>query len=785
MKISYNWLKQILDFTLSPQELAEALTQAGFPVEEISPLAEELKGVVIAELLEVNPHPDADRLSLTKVSDGVNVYDVVCGAHNIAAGDRVPFAGIGTVLPGDFKIKKAKIRGAVSEGMLCSSDELRLDVIQDSDGILQLSKDAKPGMPLVGYLGLDDYIMDIELTANRSDLLSVRGLTAEIGAVLGRPFSLDLPQAPEGQDFDFPINIETDSCPRYTGRLIKGVKVQPSPLWLQLRLLACGMRPVNNIVDISNLVMLEWGQPLHAFDADKLPQVQVGVRQARDGEKMVTLDEKERQLDPRMMLITSGDKPVAIAGVMGSLDSEVDFGTRNILLESADFEPISVRLTGKALGLASEAASRFEKGVDPGVIVAASDRAAALIGELAGGAIGNLVNAGIDRSSGWTIDVDMARINGLLGTEIENLKAASILTNLGLSVQGSGPKITVGVTRRRADLVIWEDIAEEVGRLYGMDSIPATLPSGALTPGVRPPHQLLEWQVREILTGCGLHEVLPYSFISPEMAEKSAASPGVVISNPLSQERSVMRGDMLASLLETVQHNMAHGRQGVAIFELGNIYRPADGDLPHQGPRVAGALSGATSVHWQQAAISYDFYACKGVVEQLLRGIGVPVRFERGADRQFHPGRCAAIYSGESLLGHVGQVHPSICSRWKLDEVFFFDLDFALLAQVIPKTVFKAPSKYPAIRRDLALETENTMESAELICIISEIGGELLEAVECFDVYSGSNLGANQKSLAFALSFRHSQRTLQDNEVQTLVDKMVASLEQTGARLRS
>lgn len=417
MKISYNWLKETLGFDLSPQELADRLAAAGFPVESIAPLAPEITGVVVAELLEVKAHPNADRLSLTKVSDGAAVYDVVCGAHNIAPGDRVPLAKIGAVLP-DLKIKKSKIRGEISEGMLCSADELQLELVQDSDGILQLPKNAELGLDLNAYLALDDVILDIELTANRGDLLSLRGLAAEIGALLGKPFSLDGPQETEGGDWGFPVGIETDACSFYTGRLLRGVQVGPSPLWLQLRLLACGMRPVNNIVDIANLVMLEWGQPLHAFDADKLPGQEISVRQARAGETIITLDNKERQLEPSMMLITSGDRPVTIAGVMGSLDSEVDANTTNVFLESAVFDAISVRLTAKALGISSEAGSRFEKGVDPAVTVISSQRAANLIRELAGGEIGKVNCAGTDRSASWSIPVSVSQINGLLGADI-------------------------------------------------------------------------------------------------------------------------------------------------------------------------------------------------------------------------------------------------------------------------------------------------------------------------------------------------------------------------------
>lgn len=786
MKISYNWLKEILQFDLSPQEIAGALTGAGFPVEAMEPLAQSLDGVVVAELLEVKPHPSADRLSLTKVSDGIKTYSVVCGAGNIAQGNKVPLATEGAVLPGNFIIKKSMIRGEISEGMICSADELELDITQDGDGILQLPKDAQLGLSLTDYLGLDDVIMDIELTANRGDLLSVRGLVAEIAAILGFPFALDQPEMVGAEESGITLQVETEACHRYTGRLIRGVKVQPSPLWLQLRLLACGMRPVNNIVDITNMTMLEWGQPLHAFDADKLSQPEITVRQARAGETMTTLDGKERKLDPQMMLITSGDLPVAIAGVMGSIKSEVDEGTRNILLESAGFDPVSVRITAKALGLTSEASSRYEKGVDPETIVAASHRASALIRELAGGAVGKLVSQGSAASESWTVDASLDSINSLLGTQIPRGKAVELLVNLGLDVQWAGDSLLVGVTSRRRDLRIWQDVAEEVGRLYGLDNIPSTLPRGTLTLGVRTHEQHLEWQIRELLSGCGLSEILPYAFISPEMVEKTRAELGVELSNPLTRERSVMRGDMLPSLLETVAYNLAHGQQGVALYELGSIYRPDTGDIPYQAKRVAGCLSGSTPGHWQQRAENYDFYHIKGVLEQLLTGLDLRGRFETSAREQFHPGRCADVYVGNAYLGSLGQVHPAITASCNLEEeVWFFDLDFRGIAEATKvQSPFVAPSRYPAILRDLALETDLAMPAGRLLEIIQEAGGTLLESVDCFDVYSGPNLDAQSKGLAFALRFRHSERTLEDKETQALILQIVTRLEQAGARLR-
>lgn len=787
MKFSYNWLKDTLGFELSPQELAEGLAAVGFPVESIVPMAPEITGVVVAEILEVNPHPNADRLSLTKVSDGAEVYAIVCGAHNIAPGDKVPLAKLGAVLPDNFKIKRSKIRGEESEGMLCSADELKLALVQDSDGILQLPMTAELGQDINDYLGLDDVILDIELTANRGDLLSLRGLAAEIGAFLGQPYSLEGPEEVQGGEFGFPITIETDACSCYTGRLIKGVKVAPSPLWLQLRLLACGMRPVNNIVDIANLVMLEWGQPLHTFDADKLPGQEITVRQALATETMVTLDGKERQLDSSMMLITSGGRPVTIAGVMGSEDSEVEANTTNVLVESAVFDAISVRRTAKELGISSEAGSRFEKGVDPAVTQIASQRATGLISQLAGGEVGKFARAGDISASVRLISVRMEDINGLLGTSIPQEQAIRILGNLGLQVETQGDSLRVHVPSRRRDLVIWQDIAEEIGRLYGFNKIPALLPQGALTLGVRNASQRLEWQVRELLAGYGLFEVVPYSFISPEMEEKSWAEPGVEISNPLTREASIMRSSMLPSLLETVNYNFSHGMDSVAIFEVGNVFKAEPGiPLPSQTQRLAGAMAGKEPRHWQQPGVLYDFFAVKGVVQQVLDALGIEADIRQEPHRQLHPGRCAAVYAGGVCLGHFGQVHPAIVANWKLDvEILIFDFDFLALSHNSRQIgQFTPPSRYPSVRRDLAVEANVEIGAGTLMDIIREAGGELLEDMECFDVYTGGNLESQRKSLAFSLTFRHPQQTLKEKDVQKLVDAIIRRLEESGARLR-
>lgn len=782
MKISYNWLREKSQLKQTAEEIAARLTAVGLPVEGIEPLAPPLSGVVVSEIREIKPHPNADRLSLVQVDDGRGMHSIVCGAPNISVGDKVPFAPVDTVLP-EMTIKAAKIRGIESQGMLCSAAELGLPLVQEEGGLLQLPQDLPPGQLLGEALGLDDVILDIELTANRGDCLSLRGLAVEAAAAFGNKVTPVLPGEVEGEADPFPLAIKTDACLRYTGRIIRNVRVQPSPLWLQLRLLACGIRPVNNIVDCTNLVMLELGQPLHAFDLHKLPAEEIAVRQAMDGEEIKTLDGKIRSLDPGMMLITSGGKPVAVAGVMGSLDSEVDEKTADILLESALFDGGSVRRTAKALGIASDAAARYEKGVDPAVVAPASHRAAALIADLAGGRIGEIVDVGSAHCRQWTVAVDLERVNRLLGTEIPGKTAVEILERLGLEVSGQ-EKLTVRVDGRRNDLENEEDIAEELARSYGYEHIPATLPRGETTQGVRTQEQNQVWHVREALLGCGLQEVIPLAFTGPEWVGRAKASQGVALTNPLTVERSQMRGDMLPSFLELAMYNRAHGRQGLAIFEIGSTYR-LDRSKPIQQWRVAGLLAGSRPLHWEERG-SYDFYDCKGVVEQLASSLGIAAWFDRGRDSRFHPGRCAVLHAGEAKLGLLGQLHPVLCREAKLEgDIYWFDLDLAALLDAAAGEVeFRAPYRFPAVNRDLAVEMADKVEADTVRRLIKEAGGDWLESVNCFDVYQGETLGAGRKSLAFALSFRHHSRTLKDKEVNKQMGKIVHLLAQHDIQLR-
>ena len=784
MKISYKWLKTETGLDLTVEQMAERLTSAGFPVESLEPLADSLEGVVVARIEEVEPHPNADRLSLTKVHDGTSLHSVICGAKNIAPRDIVAFAPVGTQLP-DIKIKEAKIRGVESQGMICSARELGLPLVEWEDGILQLPGELKPGTPLAEALGLDDIIMDIELTANRGDCLSLRGLVTELAAAAGQQKIYGLPGETDGSGEEFALSVNSEACPCYTGRIIRNVRVKPSPLWLQLRLLACGMRPVNNIVDSTNLAMLELGQPLHAFDLNKLPAREITVRQAKKNETIKTLDDKLRQLDPSTMLITSGDKPVAIAGVMGSLDSEVDRETTDILLESALFDGGSVRSTAKALGIASEAATRFEKGVDPAVILPAAHRATQLILDVADGNAGGVVVAGKAEKRTWQVSVDLNRVNALLGTEISQKDAIDILTRLGLEVSGKD-QLTVTVDGRRNDLEIEEDIAEELARIHGYDKIPATLPKGEATQGIRTTRQRQVNLVRDVLAGCGLTEVVSLSFVGPDLLEKTDSPAGIPLLNPITRERSRMRSDMLPSLLEQAAFNLGHQRQGLAIFEVGHTYHSSgEGKLPDQKLHVSGLLGGKKPLHWDSSE-EYDFFDCKGVVERLVASLGARADFRRSDNSRLHPGRCAEIVADGQVAGVLGQIHPGLSRDLRLEQqLFWFDIDLDMLLNLAESTVsFSAPSRHPAVLRDLALEMEDSVEAASVVQLLQQAGGSWLESVICFDVYQHKNLGEGRKSLAYALSFRHPSRTLKDTEVQQLVDKIVGKLEEHGIRLR-
>lgn len=819
MRVSYQWLQQYVDLDgITPEELAERLTFAGIEVEAVERLGQDVEGVVVGYVQEREKHPNADRLSVCRVDAGTGeVLQIVCGAPNVAAGQKVPVALVGARLPGGVKIKKSKLRGVESQGMICSADELgipeRLLRKDQTEGILVLPEEAEVGQSVVSFLGLDDVVLELSLTPNRADCLSMIGVAYEVAAILDRPVKLPEVSVTEtGRPIQFPVRVEApDACWRYAGRVIRNVRIAPSPQWLQNRLMAAGMRPINNVVDITNYVMLEYGQPLHAFDADRIETGEIVVRKARPGERLVTLDDVERELDEEMLLITDGQKPIGLAGVMGGANSEVTDATTTIFLEAAKFAPVSVRRTAQKLGLRSEASLRFEKGVAHQFLLPALERATQLMVELAGGeADAGYVETVAKEEKPVQVKVRLSRINRLLGTELDASTVEDIWRRLGLSYtawsadrdtvrpdDAAGIGWTVQVPSRRGDLTIEADMAEEVARLYGYDRIPTSMPEGILTPGGLNPEQRLRRQVRHWLVRRGWTEAITYSLTDEASMDEVAPLYGtkhpIALSMPMSEERSRLRTGLLPHLLDVAEYNRNRKTDSLAIFELGKTFHaqtwPLE-QLPEERWVLAGLCTGRWRHHWDGGQEAVDFYFVKGVLEDLFAwlGLGEAVTFEAWTDvKGFHPGRTARCRVGDVTLGMVGQLHPTVAERHHLKETYAFQLDFDALIQLAleQKSVYRPVPTQPAVQRDLAVIVPETVLAAELEAVIREAAGPWLERLSLFDVYRGQPLATTEKSLAFSMLFRHAERTLTDDEVNEVHQRVVAALEERlGARLR-
>lgn len=804
MRVSYNWLKEYVDIPWPVEELAGRLTMAGLLVEQMEPMSRDLDDIVVAEVLDVAPHPAAGQLLVVRVRAGAEELTVVTGADNVTKGALVPLAKPGARLPGGTVIQRAELRGVVSEGMLCSEAELGTG--DDADGIWLLPPDVRHGRPLVEELGLDDVILHLEVYPNRPDCLSVIGVAREVAALTGG--RLRLPPA-EADELDEPaasltsVDVQArDLCSRYATRILDGVKIGPSPAWLQQRLRVAGMRPINNVVDVTNYVMWEWGQPLHAFDYDRLEEGRIVVRRAAAGEVIVTLDGSERKLSEQMLVIADASRPVAVAGVMGGLDSEVTEGTTRLLLESATFHPVSVRRTAHAFGLRTEASHRFEKGLDPNLVAPAAARAARLIQELTGAAVyAGAVDVYPEPVQPWTVSCRPARVRQVLGADVADEAVRRYLTSLGFSVdtgaddQGAWA-VTVPTYRR--DVTREEDLIEEVARLYGYDQIPSTLPGGAgAVGGQEPPLPFLD-RVRDVLTALGLSEVLTYSFADPAWPDKlnlPADDPrraAVPLRNPLREDQSRLRTTLVPGLLEAAARNVSRRVTDVHVFEVGAVFAPRQlplTELPDEPRRIGILMTGPLPEQWWGGKPRVaTFYEAKGVVEQLLERLGVAARFEPGAEPYLHPGRQAAVIAGGHTVGVVGEVHPEVAERFELDgrRVYVAELDADRLAQAESREVRFVPlPRYPAVQRDMALLVPKAVPAAAVVETIRRAGGQLVESVSLFDVYEGPQVEAGQRSLAFSIRLRHRDRTLTDEEANAVVDGVERALrEELGVRRR-
>jgi phenylalanyl-tRNA synthetase beta chain len=798
MRISLQWLSEFVDLP-APEELARRLTAVGLEVEAIERTGQGLEGVVVARVLASVKHPDAEKLSITTIDRGDGApLQVVCGAKNYAVGDLVPLATVGTTLPGGTRISKAKLRGVESFGMLCSARELGLS--EDASGLLILSADSVPGTPIATALKLEDVLLEVNVTPNRPDALSHLGLAREVAAALGQPLKRTAvapreagPPAAEAVQ----VRIEApEKCARYAARVVEGVTIGPSPLWLQRRLERCGIRAISNVVDATNLVLLELGHPLHAFDLEKVAGAEIVVRTARPGETLTTLDGKERPLDPDDLLIADRDQGSALAGVMGGGVSEIQAGTRRVLVESAWFQPATVRRTAKRHGLHTEASHRFERGADPGMVLAALDRCAALIAELAGGTVRpGVVDACPRPAPRATVRLRWRRPGQLLGMEVSANETRRILTGLGFIERASdGEGAGWEVPSWRVDVAIEEDLVEELTRTLGFQVIPETLPRLALDSPALAPRLEAQARTRAALEGQGFREVVSYAFVPP--ADLEAFEPGVrpvALKNPISAELAVMRTSVVPSLLRTAAHNRRQGREGVRLYELATAFGPrtsADRDPPAlERPVVAAVLSGRRSpLSWAAAGEPCDFHDLKGVVEGLLQALGVRAGFEQAgrAVGWLHPRAAALVRAADgTLLGALGEIHPRVAQAFDLPRgVLGFELEAAALlaaSSLVPG--YRPIPRLPAVLRDLAVVVDEAVAAAAVTALAGE--EPLCEEVTLFDVYRGAPLPAGKKSLALAIRYRAPDRTLTDGEADAAHGRIVERLARAvGAELR-
>jgi phenylalanyl-tRNA synthetase beta chain len=803
MKVSISWLKDYVDVTLPPAELARKLTLAGFEVAEIITTGGSWDNIIIGQITAINPHPDADRLRLATVDTGAEPETVVCGAPNLNIGDKIVFARAGAHLINPHngqaeELKPAKIRGVVSRGMICSEKELGISA--SHEGILILSADAVIGRPLAEHLG--DTVLNIDLTPNRPDCLSVIGIARETAALTGQPVHIpEIKYEETGDPIDKRISIEIadpDLCPRYSASLITGVKIGPSPVWLQERLVAGGQRPINNIVDITNYVMLEYGQPLHSFDYDRLKNKQIIVRRAVAGENFFTLDGTERQLTGDMLVIADGARSVAIAGVMGGLNSEVSESTTSILLEAASFKATSIHYTSRHLGLISEASMRFERGISAGLTIPALRHATQLITELGGGQIARgILDIYPGKKEPRPIILTPDEVERILGIECSLEQIVNALASLGFACRADGNQVSVTAPDWRSDIKLDVDLIEEVARVIGYDKIPTTLLAEAIPRQDPEPVLGLRKQVSQTLTGYGFQEIMTYTLTSLEILSKLTPDQRppeplpLRVANPMTADQEYLRPSLRANLLTALAANRRHEDGGIRLFELGKIYLPRENDLPSEPEILCGLMSGLrVERSWLGDGVQFDFYDVKGLVEGLFNRLGITVGFEKSVDAGLHPARQAAIVidaNGQKLnLGVTGEVHPKVTAAFEVaGTVGLFEVNVtALLPFVTGHKMYQPVTRFPGIIRDIALVVEAGISHRQILEIIK--GFSLISDIKLFDVYSGKQVAGGKKSLAYRLVYQSPTHTLTDTEVNKVQEQLLSRLaRELGATLRA
>ncbi len=802
MLISLEWLKEYVDFDLSPMELAEKLTMVGLELEEsISASTEGLDKVVVGKIVTIEKHPNADKLSLCTVDAGNGKQlPVVCGAPNAKAGSLYPFAPEGSELPNGVKIKAVEIRGEVSHGMLCSEIELKLG--DDHSGIMELSPELEPGTPIVEALGLDNVVLDLELTPNRSDCLSILGVAREVSAITGNPLRKPQISFDEGdtQASDLTsVTIEApDLCPRYAARLVRGVEIGPSPYWMRKRLEDMGLRAINNVVDATNYVLMELGHPLHAFDLNNLAERRIVVRRPRSEEKITTLDEVQRELDSDMLVIADSKNPVAVAGVMGGAGSDVTGVTTDVLLESAYFDPVSVSKTSKELGLHTEASHRFERGTDIEGLIVALNRTAQLIQELAGGEIcAGIVDAYPAPRPEVRVKLRPERVNSILGTDLTAEEMDKFLTSIEFQVDRDGDYMDVVVPTFRPDVEREIDLIEEIARLYGYDNIPVTVPTGEMQPESEA-DRVANFRERagNALVACGLTEAVNYSFHSPDafdmilLEKDSEYRHALRIRNPISENQSIMRTTLIPGLLANVQHNLNRRISDVQIFEVGRVFHPKnESEQPDELTFISGAITGLSGAQlWNQPTRPVDFFDVKGIVESFLHEIGVTgYQFSPTSHPSIQPGRGAEVVLGDTVLGVLGELNRKVLDNYDVDQdVYIFELDSGKLLECNTSGIeFQPLSVFPSVHRDLAVVVAYDIPSAQIDDSIGAVGGDLVKSVNLFDVYKGKQIATNMRSLAYSIEYHSPSRTLTDDEVDKVHEKIVSALaEEFNAELR-
>jgi len=792
MRVSYNWLQEYIDCELPPAELADLLTMAGLEVEGIEEVGSALKGVVVAQISSIAPHPQADRLSLCRVMVGKEAYPIVCGARNMKEGDKVALALVGTELPEGLKIKKAQIRGERSEGMMCSEAELGLS--SNADVIMILPLDAPVGTPVADFFKVRDHILEITLTPNRGDCLSMIGVAREVAALTGARFHPPTPQLREGDDrIEDTVRVsvlDPDLCPRYSARFITGVQIGPSPFWLRTKLERAGVRSINNVVDVTNYVMLEYGQPLHAFDFDLLEGGEIVVKRAAEGETFVTLDEVERALDKDTLMICDAVRPVAIAGVMGGLNSEIRDNTSRVLLESAYFSPNGTRRTSKALSLQTESSYRFERGIDPEGVLDAALQATALIAQLAGGEVAqgtiDCYPTPIPRAE---INLRLSKVIAVLGMTLEREEVHGILKRLHMEVKDNkGEEWVVSPPAYRGDITREIDLIEEIGRLTGYDRIPVQTPKMWVLPLRKNRLEKMEKRAKDALAGLGFSEVITYSFIPPQALEalrlpsKDPRLHPLALLNPLAEGQSVMRTTLLPGLLDTARYNLSYNNTDLKIFESREVYHTQKKEkLPQERRSLAGLAMGRVAGEgWNVPPQEMDFYYVKGCVEQLLAELRVPApTFTHSEGISYlHPSNGAVVTVDGVAVGTVGELHPAVAEASELPPgVLVFEIDLPTLAERFWREVTFTPlPRFPSVDRDVAVVVDEGTSAEELREIIQGVDNTCIEMVEVFDCYRGDPIPSGRKGLAFRIRYRSGERTLTDEEVNDFHQEVLKQL---------